>query len=408
MNRRELVKSLLLAPFMLNSSLRPAEAAVNDRVLVMVFMRGGWDGLNIIVPHGEDAYYSLRPSIGIKAPSSGSPQSAIDLNGFFGLHPAMAPLHPMFDEGQVAVMPAVHYDNSSRSHFTGQDIVESASFAGVDSGWLGRYLKQAGGDPLVKAISLSDQVPLSLSGLATPVSAFSDISSLALAAGTLDQTMIGSVLSKAYAWNLPVSNPNSTALRGVGSRLLDELNNLRTIGQMPAENGAAYPNSTFARQLKQTAALIKARAGLEVIALNLSGWDTHSNQGGGEGRMSSLLATFSQSISAFFTDLGSSASRVLVLTASEFGRTAAENGSNGTDHGNATTWFAIGPAVRGGIHLGGGWPTLDKSRLVDGRALAHTIDFREVYAHVLSRFLGMSGVSSILPGFSGTQIDMVA
>lgn len=408
MNRRDLLKGLFLTPFMLNSALRPAEAAVNDRVLVVVFMRGGWDGLNVVVPYGEDAYHTLRPSIGVKAPSDGSAQAALDLNGFFGMHPAMSSLHAMFHNGQVAVLPAVHYENSSRSHFTGQDIIEAASVGSLDSGWLGRYLKQAGGDPLIKAISLSDQVPVSLSGLATPVTAFADISSLALTAGALDRAMIGNVLGRAYGWSLPVNNPNSNALQGVGSRLLHELTNLQTIGQLPAENGAAYPDGAFARQLKQTAALIKARAGLEVVTLNLSGWDTHSNQGGGEGRMSSLLTIFSQAINAFFTDLGASASRTLVLTASEFGRTAAENGSYGTDHGNATTWFAIGPSVRGGIHLGAGWPTLEKSRLIDGRALAHTIDFRAIYANVLSRFLGASGVSNILPGFAGAEVDLIA
>lgn len=410
MNRRDLLKGMLVAPLTMTGALRSARAAAGDRVLVVVFMRGGWDGLNVVVPYAEDAYHSLRPTLAIRPPSGGDPHSALDLDGFFGFHPSMTALHAMYQAGQVAVMPAVHYSNASRSHFSGQDIIEAASLTSVDSGWLGRYLGQAGGDPLTKAISLSDQVPLSLTGLTTPVSAFSDLSSLSLAAGAQDRAVVADVITKSYNWGFPSANSNGKAMQGIGTRLLDELKSLQAAVQLSPQNGAIYPENAFGRQMKQTAALIKARAGLEIVTISLPGWDTHSNQGGGDpgSRMSTLLSFFSQAVNAFFTDLGASASRALLLTASEFGRTAAENGSSGTDHGNATTWMAIGPSVNGGIHLGSSWPGLNPNSMVEGRALAHTVDFRSVYANVLKRYLGATNISAILPNFAGSEINVVS
>lgn len=405
--RRDFLKGMLATPFFMG---RPANAEGGGRVLVLVFMRGGWDGLNVVVPYGEDRYYSLRPTISIRPPSDGNVASALDLDGFFGFHPSLAELHRLYQSGLVAVMPAVHYSNSSRSHFSGQDIIESASSLSLDSGWLGRYLLQTGGNATRRALSLTQNVPASLKGLATPVSAYPDLASLQLAAGSADRTLMGNVISQAYAWTRPENNPHAEAFFGVGARLLDEISELQAVGQMAPSNDATYPGTAFGRQLKQTASLIKARIGIEVVTLNIGGWDTHSNQGGGDsaGRMSLLLNDFSEAVGAFFSDLGGDSSRVLMLTATEFGRTAAENGSQGTDHGNASTWLAIGPNVRGGIHLGTQWPGLTATQLVDGRALAHTIDFRSVYGSVLSRFLGASNLSSILPEYSGSVLDIVA
>lgn len=411
MLRRDFLKGLVSVPFAMSTWATAVQAAATtDKVLVLVFMRGGWDGLNIAVPHGDDTYYSLRPNIAVRPPSSGNALAALDLDGFFGLHPSLSALHRMYGEGRVALMPAVHYAGATRSHFHGQDVIEAGSPTNQESGWLARYLIQDGGNPLPRVLSLTDQVPLSLLGLPTPASAFSDLGSLDLASSASDRALLADVVSRGYAWDVPADNPYSPALFGMGGRLLDELGSLHGISQLPEENGAVYPSSAFGRQLKQAAALIRNKVGLNVITLNLGGWDTHSSQGGGEadGRMARGLSDFSESVSAFFTDLGSSASRVLMLTSSEFGRTAAENGSKGTDHGNATVWMAIGPGVRGGIHLGGQWPGLTGTQLLDGRSLAHTMDFRSVYANVLSRHLGAASVASVFPGYAGATVDVVA
>lgn len=384
-------------------------ASPGGRVLVVVFMRGGWDGLNVVVPHGDDTYYSLRPTLAIRPPSDGSATSALDLDGFFGFHPSMSALRDMYQSGQVALMPAVQYAGASTSHFTGQDIIESAITTAGSTGWLARHLMQLSGDVTSKALSLSDQVPLSLAGLPRPVSAFPDLGSLYLASSQSDRTMLANVINQSYGATPPAGHPYAAALNGIGSSLLGELTALQAVGQMTPENGAAYPNTNFGRQMRQAAALVKGKTELQLITLNLGGWDTHSGQGGGQadGRMSQLLAGFSNSVNAFFTDLGGNASRVTLLAMSEFGRTAAENGSGGTDHGNASTWMAIGPTVNGGIHLGSGWPGLQPSQLRDGRALAHTIDFRAIYANVLTRCLGATNLSAVLPGYGGGMLDVV-
>lgn len=409
MKRRDVLKLLLSTTVSASFLNRPAHADFDGRVLIVVFMRGGWDGLNIVVPYGDDTYYSLRPTIAIQPPGSSGAVSAIDIDGFFGFHPSMKHLHNLYQAGHVAVMPAVHYSDSSYSHFKGQDIVESASMTSHDSGWLGRYLVSSGGESSSKGLGLGEQIPVSLRGLPTPVSAFPNLASLQITDSWIDRQMISGVVERAYQSPPVQGNPHANLLHAIGGRLISDLSKLREIGQTPAGNGATYPSGTFGGQLRQAAALVKAKIGLRVITIDLGGWDTHSGQGGGQadGRMSRLLAGFSESVSAFFTDLGADASQVTLLTMSEFGRTAAENGSGGTDHGNASTWMAIGPTVNGGMHLGNGWPGLQPSQLRDGRALAHTIDFRAIYANVLTRCLGATNLSAVLPGYGGGMVDVV-
>jgi uncharacterized protein (DUF1501 family) len=410
MNRRSLLKGLMAASIGFNGGGNLAFASPTDRVLVVVFMRGGWDGLNVAVPYGDDHYYALRPTLAISPPSTSGALSALDLDGYFGFHPALAPLHQMYQAGQVAVLPAVHYSGASRSHFMGQDIIETASATTHSAGWLARYLQQSNTSLSNAALSLSDQVPLSLAGLPTPVSAFPDLGSLEMASSATDREMLANVINRSYAWPLRTKSPSAASLQGIGVRLLDELADLQKLGLVAPAYGAVYPSGTFGRQMRQAASLIKSRAGHKVVTLNLGGWDTHSSQGNGisDGRMSQLLSEFSTAVSAFFTDLGADASRVVLLTTTEFGRTAAENGSGGTDHGNASTWLAVGPNVRGGVHLGTGWPGLASSQLVEERALAHSVDFRSIYANILSRHMGADSLSTILPGFSDASVDLVA
>jgi uncharacterized protein (DUF1501 family) len=387
---------------------KTAEAAADERVLVVLFMRGGWDGLNVAVPYGDDDYYRLRPNIAIPRPHDGATHPALELNGFFGFHPSMTGLHALYEQGMVAVLPAVQYSSASRSHFAGQDTIECAVTGSPDQGWLARYLLATGKDPSVSAVSISEQMPRSLIGLPAPPMVIPGLSGLALAASQSDLPMMEDLIETSYGWGARNFSPYDEGLYRIGNNLKTKLHTLRDAGANHVSSSAGYPVSSLGRSMSHAAALVKARLGVELITLNASGWDTHGAQGGAQpqGRMATLLSDFSQSVQAFFNDLGSDASRVVVLTATEFGRTAAENNSEGTDHGHASTWMAISPLARGGMHLGGGWPGLDASSLHEGRYLAHTIDFRSIYAEVLQDFMGFSNTSAILPGFTRKPIGL--
>lgn len=418
MKRREFLKHVFTAVgsagtssfFGAGSALlsRPARAADSGHTLVIVFLRGGWDGLNVAVPYGDANYYALRPGIAVPRPDSTQTRKALDLNGYFGFHPSMTSLHALYSNGIVAVMPAVHYPNPYQSHFAGQDMIEH-SIAGEElTGWLARYLNETPDSGVQRAIALGDVLPRSLAGASTPASAFSDIASLHLASSPDDHAAISTVISDTYRYELPFNNPNSATLQVIGSRFVSNLVELESAANIPVQNNASYPNSNFGRQLRQGASLIKSGVGVELITLTLGGWDTHSQEGGTEttGRMSLLLANFSESVSAFFTDLGSLSGKTTVIAMSEFGRTAAQNGSGGTDHGMATAWMAIGGSVLGGVYSPGGWPGLASTQLVSGRYLEATIDYRSLMAEVLQNRMGVSSVANILPGFDPVKLGI--
>jgi len=385
-----------------------ARAAGGGRVLVVVFLRGGWDGLNVVVPYGDDAYHSLRPGIRIPAPAAGDATAALDLDGFFGFHPAMAAMHRLYQEGRVAVLPAVQYPGATRSHFEGQDILEDATLSPATSGWLARYLalSQAGGAR--RALSLTSGLPRSLAGAAS-VAAYADLA-IYLATTSRERTLLQGILAQEYARASVPANPSSASLNTAGLQLLSDISELQAVNALPVEGGAVYPQGTFGRQMRQAAALVKAKPDLELITLNLDGWDTHRGQGGGaaSGAMSLLLAQFSDAVGAFFQDIGAHGGRVTLLAGSEFGRTAAENGSGGTDHGHATAWLAVGGATRGGIHVGSGWPGLAPEQLHEGRYLAHSIDFRDVYGECLTRVLGLANAGTVITGHTPQYVGFLA
>lgn len=380
--------------------LSQARAAELGRTLVVVFLRGGCDGLNMLVPHGEDAYYKLRPTLGIAPPSSGDPLSALDLDGFFGFHPSMSALHGLYQKGWVAALPAVHYPSASQSHFVGQDIIENATASASTSGWLGRYLATLPSGPEKKAFALTYGMPRSLVGN-VPVSALSDMRGLRLAAAKADQDLLDVMMTGEYNHAPIPGHLYDAEVRSAGQQLQADIMELQNVDAMPAANGAVYPTTHFGRQMRQAAGLIKTRPGTEVIALDLAGWDTHRGQGGGQadGVQSLLLNQLSEATAAFYTDLGTAASGVLLVAATEFGRTAAENASGGTDHGNASTWLAVGPMVKGGIHSVAGWPGLASSQLDEGRYLAQSTDYRDIYGEILGRHLGVASPSTLLAGY---------
>jgi uncharacterized protein (DUF1501 family) len=374
-----------------------AASAPKSNVLVTIFQRGAVDGLNMIVPFGERDYYALRPSIAIPKPGS-SPESALDLDGFFGLHPRLAPLKPLYDARQLAIVHACGSPDSTRSHFDAQDYMESAT-PGVKStqdGWLNRYLharEHAQATPF-RAVALAPQLPRALQGL-EPALAIGQIGQFGIRAGQ-STDMVQASFEAEYA------AAASSVLNRTGREAFDAVRMLKAAdpARYTPQNGAEYPRSPFGDALKQIAQLIKADVGLEVAFAETGNWDHHAQEGGAAGQLANRLADFSGGIAALVRDLGDRMSDVMILTMSEFGRTVAENGNRGTDHGHGNAMMLIGGGVRGG-KVYGKWPGLARELRYEGRDLAVTTDFRSVFAEAAGGHLGLTDTAHVFPGFTG-------
>lgn len=371
------------------------------KVLVTVFMRGAVDGLNMLVPHGDDSYYSLRPTIAVAKP--GKADGALDLDSHFGLNPTMSSLMPLWKDNRLAAITAVGSPDNTRSHFDAQDYMESATpgVKGTRDGWLNRAL-QAKVEKEVspfRAVSMTQQLPRAFYGKAESV-AMTNLNDFTIKAGLYTADMKGG-FEGIYQQNVKDS------LGETGKETFEAVNFLKQANpaQFKPENGAQYPATSFGRSMQQIAQLIKAGVGLEVAFTDTGNdirWDTHTNQGGGRGQLANFLRTFSQAISAFTVDLGKRMDDVVVLTMSEFGRTARENGSRGTDHGHANTMFAIGNSVKGG-KVYGDFKGLKNDQLYEGRDLALTTDFRDVFAEVAQKQLGTKDLAKIFPNYAATE-----
>ena len=408
MNRRFFLKSgsialasvgmSLSAPsFLERIALGKALGGGKRKTLISIFQRGAVDGLNVVVPFGESNYYELRPSIAIPKPESGNAEAAINLDGFFGLHPSMTAFKPLWDTGRLAIVHASGSPDNTRSHFDAQDYMESAT-PGVKStsdGWLNRYLgsKKDPDGSLFRAVSMTKMMPRVLQG-PEPAIAMSNLSDFAIRAGKSSANLQGG-FEAIYA------RETNDSLAGMGRETFDAVNYLKKANpaQYQPENGAQYPRNPFGNSLLQIAQLIKAGVGLEVAFTDIGGWDTHVNQGNARGQLANLLQQFSSGIAALYQDLGQRMDDVLVLTMSEFGRTVRENGNRGTDHGHANAMFVLGNSVRGG-KVYGHWPGLKTDQLYEGRDLALTTDFRDVFGEIATRHLGSTDVKSIFPGYS--------
>ena len=380
---------------------RTVEASTNARrkVLIAIFQRGAVDGLNMIVPFGEREYYAARPSIAIPRP--GGNEGAIDLDGFFGLHPRLAPLKPLWDTRQLAIVHASGSPDGTRSHFDAQDYMETAT-PGVKStqdGWLNRYLharEHAEATPF-RAVALAGQLPRSLQGTA-PAVAMNQIGQFGIRAGQATD-MVQASFESEYA---AVAD---SVLKRTGGQAFDAVKMLKSAdpARYQPENGAEYPRSGYGEALRQIAQLVKADVGLEVAFAEAGGWDTHVNQGSSAGQLGARLDDFGRGIAALARDLGDRMGDIVILTMSEFGRAVAENGNRGTDHGHGNAMMIIGGQnVRGG-KVYGRWPGLAREQRYDGRDLAVTTDFRSVFAEVVRGHLGLTDTSSIFPGFKDTQ-----
>ncbi len=371
------------------------------KTLITIFQRGAVDGLNMVVPHGERRYYDLRPQIAVAQPGRGSARaSVIDLDGFFGLHPSLAPFKSLWDEKRLAVVHAVGSPDNTRSHFDAQDYMESGTPGrkSTPDGWLNRYLQAAPQEKSTpfRAVALSQNLPRSLQGR-SPALAIQNLSDFRVRAGANVKAVQGG-FEDIYEQSV------GDALRGTGKETFDAVKFLERVNpsQYKPENGAQYPRGRYGEALMQIAQLIKAGVGLEVAFTETGGWDTHRTQGGAQGQLAVLLAQFGAGVKALVNDLGPARMQdVVVLTMSEFGRTVRQNGTGGTDHGHANAMFVIGGAVRGG-KVYGQWPGLKDEQLYEGRDLALTTDFRDVFGEVAMKHLGNADLRKVFPGHAAS------
>ena len=375
--------------------LRRAASALSDadrgaRRLVVIFQRGAADGLNIVVPHGEPQYYAMRPTISIPQ------RSLIELDGFFGLHPALAALEPLWNEKYLAIAHAVGSPDPTRSHFDAQDYIESGTpgVKATEDGWLNRSLRSlAAEERALRAVSMTAALPRILSG-SQPAAAISNLSEFGVVGAQGKASSVETSLESLYAASVDAVLHSSAQETFQAVKMLKSVDPSR----YTPVGGARYPRGRFGESLKQLAQLLKANLGVQVAFADISGWDHHVNEGSTDGQIANVLREFSQALGAFWIDLGDVAEDTVILSISEFGRTVRENGNRGTDHGHANVMFVLGGRVKGG-RVYGRWPGLDPSALYEGRDLAVTTDFRTVLGEALCRHLGNRDLARVFPGF---------
>jgi uncharacterized protein (DUF1501 family) len=366
-------------------------AGLNGKKLVVLFQRGAADGLNIVVPYKEKNYYSMRPSIAIQE------KDVLDLDGFFGLHPAMAAFKPLYDQGHLAIIQAAGSPDTTRSHFDAQDYMESGTpgVKATTDGWLNRALQAellSGRPSAFRAVVLGTQVPRTLQGK-VPAVALNNLADFSVGGKGPQTSPISNAFQAMY------DESSDAVLHGTGRETFEAVKMLKSADParyQPAA-GVVYPNTSFGNSLKQVAQLMKANLGVEAAFSDIGGWDTHQNQGSVNGQLANRLKEFSDTISAFWKDMGSEAENVMLVTMSEFGRTARQNGTGGTDHGHANVMFVLGGRVKGG-KMYGSWPGLGDGQLNEGRDLKVTTDFRRVLGEATSRSLGSKHLELVFPG----------
>jgi uncharacterized protein (DUF1501 family) len=384
--------SLGFAPSFLTRTAFAAAPARRSKQLIAIFQRGAVDGLSVVVPFGENDYYRARPSIAIARPNTGD-AAALDLDGFFGFNPRLQPLKPFWDRRDLAIVHACGSPDSTRSHFDAQDYMETATpgMKGTGDGWLNRYLQAQHVEPesSFRAVALTSQLPRVLQGSA-PALAMSQIAQFGLRAENMNASFEAQYQAAA-----------DLVLNGTGRDAFAAMKMLKGADptKYEADNGADYPRSPFGQALRQIAQLTKAGVGLEVAFADLGGWDTHVNQGSAQGQLAARLDDFARSIAALVTDLGDRMADTVVLTMSEFGRAVNENGNRGTDHGHGNAMMIVGGGVRGG-RVYGQWPGLAAEKRYEGRDLAVTTDFRDVFGEIVVRHLGVADPKPIFPGYS--------
>ena len=405
--------------FLLQPLLAGTQGLDRKKTLICIFQRGAVDGLSMVVPFGERGYYDSRRTIAIQAPGSGD-GSALDLDGFFGLHPALTPLEKLYRRSEMAIVHAVGSPHPTRSHFDAQDFMETGT-PGVKStreGWLNRVLQdtecaECEGRTLqnaaahaadhaagqvsmatvssLRGVSMTSALPRVMQGN-HPALAIPNLSEF----GVHRDDEVGSAFRRLYR------TERGDAVSAAAEEAFEAVRALEAIdpGSYEPTGGAQSPNGDSGRSLREIAQLVKADVGAEIAFADLGGWDTHVRQGGAQGQLAGRLGQLGEGIRALYDDLGDRMEDVVILTMSEFGRTVAENGSGGTDHGHANCMLALGGSVKGGRILGD-WPGLERELLYQGRDLAVTTDFRDVFSEVVSGHLGAAHLDRIFPGYDG-------
>jgi uncharacterized protein (DUF1501 family) len=376
--------------FLTRAAFGSAEPGSRPKRLVVIFQRGAADGLNIVVPHGESAYYAMRPTINIPR------KEVLDLDGFFGLHPSLAPLQPLWAQRHLAIVHAAGSPDPTRSHFDAQDFMESGTpgMKATNDGWLNRTLHSLptrADKSAFRAIALGPALPRILSG-----------PERAVAINNINEFGVGGRVANPIAntFEAMYDRSSDSVLHGTGEETFDAVKMLKAAdpAKYKPATGANYPNGRFGDSLRQLAQLIKANLGVQVAFADIGGWDHHVNEGSTQGQIANVLRDFGQSLAAFWTDLGDLGEDTVVVTMSEFGRTARENGNRGTDHGHANVMFVMGGPVKGG-HVYGQWPGLDQSQLYEGRDLALTTDFRQVIGEAVAHHMGNENLGNVFPGY---------
>jgi uncharacterized protein (DUF1501 family) len=361
-------------------------------VLVHVFLRGAMDGLTMVPPYGDDQLYSRRPTLGVRPP--GQTDGALDLDGFFGLAPAAAPLLTPYTDGHLAIVHASGSDDATRSHFEAFIRMESGDSSlptgVITTGWISRYLTETA--PLatanLRAIATTPLMPFLLRGASNSLP-IPNMGSFVFPGRIPTAPLREALILDTYVRRAaPVGQAALDTIAAFGLGGIDFEN-------YAPENGAVYATTGVARQLRNTAALIKGAIGVEVVTIDVEGWDLHANQGPITGQMSRLMSGLSLALEAFYLDMLGHLDDYLLVCISEFGRHAAENGSAGTDHGHGNAMFLMGGGVNGG-QVFADWPGLRPVDLDQGD-LANTTDYRDVLAEVLMDRFGFNNLAAVFP-----------
>jgi uncharacterized protein (DUF1501 family) len=413
MNRRELLRhaGMLSASTLVTISThgwatrttaQTIAPTTNAKRLIVIFLRGAVDGLSVVVPYQEAAYYQARPKIAI--PQPGKEGGVLDLDGQFGLHPALSDVLPLWQQGSLAFIPASGSPDPSRSHFDAQDNMESGTpgLKKTSDGWMNRLLAVMSGHTPIQAVNVGATTPRILSGRMA-------VASIALGKGAanaipLDRPQVAAAFDKLYDRNDTLSQTYREG-RAARKALLQDLDAETKM----ANNGAPLPNG-FASDARRLANVMLRDPKVELAFMALGGWDTHVNQGSSQGQLARNLSQLGKGLAALQSGLGTAYANTTIVVLSEFGRTVHENGNGGTDHGHGNVMWLLGGNVKGG-KIYGKWDGLGSDRLYEGRDVPVTTDFRDVIGNVLDQHMGLNQMklAQVFPGYTpGQSISVVS